>query len=243
MSDSRLGFTPSPEPDDAAYQGRPIPVLLDHHATIDYKSELIRKTIHFGSLSIPVIYYFISKEQALTILAPITALFLIIDLARYYHPPTGELFYRWFRWLLRKREMEETRLRLTGATNILISALICVALFPKLITVNAFAILIISDSTAALVGRRYGKRRFFNKSVEGASGFFVSALFVVLLTPKLGGGTTEYLLWSVGAAVGAVAESLSIKVDDNISIPVSIGLTTWGLYALLLPGINLSQLV
>lgn len=242
MSDQRSGLSSSLGSEATALDDSPTTDLLDHHATIDYKSELIRKTIHFGSLSIPLIYFFISKERALLLLAPITALFLIVDVARYYHAPTSDLFYRWFGWLLRQRERGESKRRLTGATNILLSALLCVVLFPKVITVNAFAILIISDSAAALVGRRYGRRRFLSKSVEGALGFFGSALIVVLVAPKLGGGIAEYALWIIGAGVGAVAESISIKIDDNISIPVTIGIAMWLLYTLFLPGVDLSGL-
>jgi dolichol kinase len=217
--------------------------LLREQATIEYKNEVIRKSIHLCSLSIPVVYYFISKELALSMLVPIAAAFLGVDLARYYHKPTREWFHRWFGWLLRKHEDDEVRKRLTGATNILISGIICILIFPKIIIVNAFAILILSDITSALVGRRFGKKKFFQKSREGAIGFFVAGLVVVLLAPKVEGAVSEYVIGIVGVAVGAVVEALSIKIDDNITVPVSIGFVMWGLYALLLPGIDLYRIV
>jgi len=40
---------------------------LNSTATIDYKAELVRKSIHLVSLSIPTVYYFITKELALSI--------------------------------------------------------------------------------------------------------------------------------------------------------------------------------
>jgi dolichol kinase len=116
-------------------------------------------------------------------------------------------------------------------------------IFPKIIFVNAFAILILSDITAALVGRRFGRRRFFYKSLEGAFGFFIAALVVVSLAPKVEGQALEYLIGIFAAAVGAVAESLSFKIDDNITVPLSIGFVMWALYALLLPGISLFKIV
>jgi dolichol kinase len=217
--------------------------LLHKQATIDFKSEVVRKAIHLLSLSIPGVYYFITKQLALTLLIPIALAFLIVDLARYYHLPTREWFYRWFGWLLRKHEADETTKRLTGATNILLSGILCMLIFPKIIFVNAFAILILSDITSALVGRRFGRRKFFYKSLEGAFGFFIAALVVVLLAPKVEGLALEYLIGIVAAAVGAVAESLSVKIDDNITVPLSIGFVMWALYALLLPGINLYAIV
>lgn len=48
---------------------------------ISYKQELIRKSIHLCSLSIPIAYSFLDKETALTILIPLTILAVSIDLA------------------------------------------------------------------------------------------------------------------------------------------------------------------
>jgi dolichol kinase len=215
------------------------PELLHKQATIDFKFEIVRKAIHLLSLSIPGIYYFITKQLALTILIPIALAFLLVDLGRYYHPMTKSWFYQRFGWLLRKHESDQATKRLTGATNILISGVLCMLIFPKIIFVNAFAILILSDITSALVGRRFGRRRFFYKSLEGAFGFFIAAIVVVFLAPKVESLPLEYAIGIAGSAVGAVAESLSVKIDDNITVPLSIGFVMWGLYALLLPGINL----
>ena len=216
---------------------------LHSNATIDYKSEFIRKLIHLCSLSIPTVYYFIPMRLALWLLVPTFLAFLAVDLARFYHEPTRTWFYKYFGWLLRRHEFDSETKRLTGATNILFSAIVCVLIFPKIITVNAFAILIISDITSALVGRRFGRRRFFQKSLEGAAGFFVSATFVVLLAPKIQGIPLEYGIGIVAAAVGAVVEALSTKIDDNISVPLSVGFVMWALYALLLPALPLYSLV
>jgi dolichol kinase len=216
---------------------------LQSKATIDYKSEFIRKSIHLCSLSIPTVYYFISKELALEILVPMFLAFFLVDLARFYLEPVQKWFYRWFRWLLRKHETDQNTKRLTGATNILFSAIVCVALFPKIITVNAFAILIISDITSALFGRRFGRRKFMQKSLEGALSFFVSAAVVVFVAPKIQGLTAEYVITLFAAAVGAVVEAASTTIDDNISVPLSIGLVMWALYALFLPAVNLYALM
>lgn len=213
--------------------------ILHQKATIHYGAELIRKGIHLCSLSIPIVYYHISRESALFILLPVTAAFFITDIARYTIPAVSAWYYRTFGMLLRQHEQDHKTRRLTGATNILLSAVVCVALLPKIITVNAFAILIISDTTSALVGRRFGTRRFLGKSLEGTLAFFLSALLVVLIAPKATGTPVEYFLWIAGAAAGALAEASLTRVDDNISVPLTVGLVVWGLYWLFLPGVNL----
>lgn len=214
---------------------------LDHTATIEYKHEIVRKAIHLFSLSIPIIYFFISRQLALYLLVSITSVFIMIDMARYYIPPVANWFYRWFGWLLRRHETDVSKKRLNGASNVLISALLCVLLFPKIIAINAFTILIISDTTSALIGRRFGRHRFLAKSLEGSSAFLISAVLVVLVAPKVNNLPMEYIAGFIAAAVGTVVEALPIKIDDNLSIPITVGFSLWALYLLLLPAISFIQ--
>ena len=65
-------------------------MTASERGTIDYKSELYRKLIHLSSLSIPIIYYFITKELALMILVPLTLFSLAVDYGRYYSKPLAE---------------------------------------------------------------------------------------------------------------------------------------------------------
>ncbi len=208
-------------------------------ANIDYKAELTRKAIHLCSLSIPIIYYFIGRDLALKILVPVTLAFLTVDLLRYYHKPTADLFYNMFRFMLRKHEQDENSKRLNGATNVLIAASLCVIIFPKLIVLTAFPMLIFSDSVAALIGRRFGKRKFLQKSVEGSLAFFVFALLVIFFTPKVEYAPLEYFIGAIAAIVGTVVEASSWKIDDNLSVPLSVGVVMWGLYFIFYPNVNL----
>jgi dolichol kinase len=216
---------------------------LEHNATIDYRFEIVRKGIHLFSLSIPVIYYFISQQLALCLLLPLTAVFIIIDMARYYIPVVSQWFYKWFGWLLRRHETDIKKKRLNGASYVLISALLCVLIFPKIIAINAFTILIISDTTAALLGRRFGRHRFLGKSLEGSLAFFVSAVIVILIAPKVSEIPMEYVIGIIAAGIGTVVEALPIKIDDNISIPITVGFSLWCLYLLLLPALDLKLLM
>ncbi len=211
------------------------------NGTIQYKDELFRKLIHFISLSIPIVYYFITTEAAAIILGILAATALIIDLGRHLHSETGKIFYKMFGFLLREHELDHKKKNLNGATYVLISALISVLIFPKVIFISAFSILIISDSAAALIGRKFGKRKFLSKSFEGTLTFFVSACIVILFTPKVSGFSEEYLIGFIAAFVGAIIENISFKlVDDNLSIPLSVGFTMWGLYLALLPNLELT---
>jgi dolichol kinase len=210
------------------------------HGTIHYRDELLRKSIHLTSLSIPIVYYFIPRDSALIILGLMTAFALFLDLGRYLSPSIGKIFYKIFGFLLRKHEIDHKKRNLNGATYVLLSAFICVLLFPKVIVITAFAILIISDTLAALIGRRFGKHKFLFKSLEGTLAFFISGIIVVLLSPKIEYRISEYMIGIIGAAFGAVIENVSFGLaDDNLVIPISIGVAMWLLYLLFLPDINL----
>ncbi len=211
--------------------------------TINFKTELVRKAIHFVSLSIPVIYYFISKELALWIIVPVTAIFIIADLARYEIPQFSGFFYKFFGFLLRKHEIDEKKHALNGATFMLISATICIAIFPKYIMISSFPVLILGDAASAVFGKRFGKHKILSngpKSYEGSLAFIIAGTVAVALTPKVNYMIVEYLIGIAATVVASSAEALSYKIiDDNIAIPISFGLTIWALYVIFFPNFNM----
>ncbi|MEJ2195194.1 MAG: SEC59/DGK1/VTE5 family protein [Ignavibacteriaceae bacterium] len=209
--------------------------------TIDYKDELVRKLIHITSLSIPIIYYFITKAVALVILGSLTGFAIILDLSRYFSPQIGNVFYKIFGFLLRRHEVDEQKKNLNGATYVLLSATLGVLIFPKVVFITAFSILIIGDTMAALIGRKYGRHKFMAKSFEGTLAFFISSCIVVLFTPKIGYFSEEYFIGFFAAIVGAITENISFGyIDDNFSIPLVVGFTMWVLYLIFLPNIDLT---
>ncbi|HTK82105.1 MAG TPA: SEC59/DGK1/VTE5 family protein [Bacteroidota bacterium] len=204
-----------------------------------YRAELFRKAIHFSSIAIPIFYFFTPRSVALSALVPLTVVCLSIDIARLYSPPVEEWFTRAFGWLLRRKESDKARKRLNGATYVLISATVCVLVFPKLIAITSFIILIISDMMSALVGRRFGRHRFFEKSIEGSAAFFLSALLIILFTPKIDYLLGEYIIGVVAAAGGAIIEALPWDVDDNFTIPITVGSVLWLGYLLFYPSLDI----
>jgi len=210
------------------------------NGTIDYRDELVRKLIHLFSLSIPIIYYFIPSSTSIAILFGLTIFALVVDGGRFISKSFAKIFYQAFGFLLRKHELDKEKKNLTGATYVLLSALICALIFPKVIFVTAFTILIISDTTAALIGRKFGKRKFLRKSFEGTLSFFISASIVVFFTPKVGDFPMEYMIGFIAAFVGAIVENISYGLaDDNLTIPISVGVTMWLLYLIIFPNLDL----
>lgn len=221
--------------------------LTDHQQTHSvhlsteesYKAELFRKAIHFSSIAIPLLYFVTPRDTTLMVLCFLTIGFLFVDIARYYHHPTVRWFHRIFGWLLRRHESDRKRKRLNGATYLLIAATLAVLIFPKIIAITSFIVFILSDMIAALVGKRFGKHPLFHKSWEGTCAFFLSALTVIMLLPKVEYHLSEYLVGIIAAAAGAMIEVLPIDIDDNFSIPLGVGVILWCGYTFFLPTINI----
>jgi dolichol kinase len=217
-------------------------MILPRSVEESYGTEFIRKGIHLFSLLIPVVYYFITKSTALAILVPLTLAFGLSDVCRLFIPSVGRVYNTWFGFLLRSHEQNEHGRRLNGATYVLLAATLLVLFFPKVIAITSIAVLIISDTSAALIGRRFGRHRFMSKSLEGASAFFLSGLLVIAFAPKVEYALAEYVIGAAAAFLGAVVEASPIGLDDNLSIPLTVGGVMWLLYLLFLPAMNLFKL-
>lgn len=214
-------------------------IEADHQ--IDFRFEIYRKLIHISSLSIPLIYYFIPKYDAVIYLLIATGISVFLDILRFRNGVVKKFLNTIFGSLLRKHEVDDARKNLTGASYLLLAALISVIIFPKLIAIVVLCFLILGDTMAALIGRRFGKTKFLKKSLEGTFAFFVSTIVVVSTVPKVSGSLNEYLIGFAAGAVAAVVENLSFGFfDDNLAIPIISGFLLWGFYLLVLPGYNLN---
>lgn len=183
---------------------------------ISYARESLRKASHLIALAIPITYFLTSKSVILPILSVQTLLFILFETARL----RGWSLWKLVSWvwepLIRPCEAE----RYSGASYILVASILTIVLFDKPIAVCALAFIFIGDTAAAMVGRKWGRHRFSNKSYEGSAAFFITALIPAFFL-------SQYIpLWIgiVGALTATVTEALSGKLDDNMSVPLVSGL-------------------
>lgn len=177
---------------------------------------------------IPIVYLQLEHWTGIAILVAMTATSLLIDVLMRYHGPTRRIMHAVVGSMLRPHELMTDAFRLTGASWVLIAATLTFLAFPKVISTTSFTVLIVSDTAAALLGRRYGKRRFLDKTLVGTVCFVVSALAVTVVYQNV----FQLGLWFVVSGLlasvlcGIVeAGSMRLKLDDNISIPFSFALT------------------
>ncbi len=202
---------------------------------IPMSSELVRKTLHLASVLISVFYAYTDQATVLWVLIPMTAISIFFDYGRHYSKVLGKFVTLVFGSILREHEKDSSRKLLSGATYVLISAILCIVIFPKVIAITAFTILIICDTAGALFGRRFGKHKFFDKSREGSIAFIISGIAVVFLAPKISSEPGEIIAGVIGVIVAGIIEAAStrLKLDDNFSIPLSAGIVMWACYYLL----------
>jgi dolichol kinase len=129
-------------------------------------------------------------------------------------------------WAFGKCAHPHERYRINSATWFSTSLLILALIGSPLLAAVALAVLGFADPSAALVGRRWGRHKLLHgRSLEGSLTFmgvgFVAAITIAtLFFPALGLGTAALI--SLGAAgLGAVAEAVAKRVDDNLMVPLA----------------------
>lgn len=199
------------------------------------QGEVARKLLHLSSIWIPFFFYYLPRTAVLWFLVPLTLISLILDYGRYYSRAIDMFVQSLFGSIMRTHEQATGKKLLSGATYIFISATLTILIFPRNIAVAAFAMLIVCDAASALIGRRFGKHRIFDKSWEGTVTFAVFGCVVVLVTPKVYGRWEEYVIGFAAAIIGAAIELVSskLRLDDNLSVPTAIGFTIWAGYWML----------
>ena len=165
----------------------------------------------------------------MSILSVAFAGILLFEIVRKQLSPMGYYTNRLFGFVLRKKE-KAPGFHLTGATYVLAAAIVVTLLFPKPIAITALVIILVADSAAALVGRRYGKIRVLDKSAEGSVAFLVTALLCVIAIALFTGFHERFALGGLIASVVSTAVELSANLlpfDDNLSITLAAASSMW----------------
>jgi len=206
--------------------------VADHN--ISFIQELLRKSIHLTSISIPICYIFFSKENMLMVLIPLMFLFICIDITTRSVPFIRNIYLKLFGFMLRKHEINPKDMLLTGASWVLVSAVLTINFFPKIVAIIGLSVLFIADIIAAIVGRRLGKRQFLGikkKSWAGTIAFAISAFIVSAVYGFIFECSIYfYFIAMFASIISAFFEAISnevLRTDDNLIIPISFGIAIW----------------
>lgn len=192
-------------------------------------SELARQVVHVGVGAFALLLPFIGWRWAA--LAAATALaFNVLVLPRI----AGRVLFRPGELLPRA---------LPGIVLYPASVLLLIVVFRERldITAAAWAILAFGDGAATIVGRAAGARGGRwpwnpDKSYAGSAAFFVvgaaSATALAWWASQAVPASAAWFLWSAPAVAALAAmfvETMPVKLDDNVSVPLSAALVLWAM--------------
>jgi len=189
----------------------------------------MRRLFHLISgLFLIFITAYLDSMKGILLVLSLFILMSIVEVIRLYHPDVNRLFLRCFSLLVRPHEENKPTTTIYFLSGMLISLIF----FNRDIALYAITILTIGDPAASTFGKRFGRHLFKGKSLEGSLAFlFVSFITGLILHRLWPGLSTEIMI--AGAVAGTIAELLSIRIDDNLIIPVASSVVMQGLSSLI----------
>ena len=142
-------------------------------------------------------------------------------------------FLNFLKFTLRDHETKQKNF--SGSFYFMLSALIVVVFFSKQIATLSILTLVIGDSFAALLGKKYGgslfkKSKLFkilNKSIEGLLAFIGSAFLCVELFNYLFNFNFDSAILLIAVVIASLFELFAkkLKIDDNLLITISFAIS------------------
>ncbi len=180
-------------------------------------TELLRKTTHLAGFFLPLLYIVLEKSTMLLIVGCLAGIAVIVEFLKWVSERFRDLFFCVFKSILRTHEQKGA---ITGATYYIVSILLCIFFFEKSIAIVCIFFIILGDTAAALVGRRWGRTRLIgNKSLEGSAACFIVCTAITLLWLK----QLNPVVGITGAFVATLVELLPFRIDDNLTVPLISG--------------------
>lgn len=179
-------------------------------------AELLRKSIHLSGLLLVLGYTLIlnyySKGFADLALIAVLLLILEIEHIRIEHKPN---FAKVFNQLFRHHEKDS----IAGSVFFVISCIMCFAVFDYWIAVLAMFMTVFGDLFAALIGKSFGRYKFYkNKTILGTlAGLTANISVGFLVLPELA------ILVLPMAFIATATEVITNKLDDNLTVPLFAG--------------------
>lgn len=184
--------------------------------------EAKRKALHLLALVVPLLMWILGKPVSLALLVPSALLGVGADVWRAYSPRFNDVIRRLFGPLMRGSELPPVGqgVRVNGATCVLVGATLTTWIFPLRIAVPVFAMFMIADAAAALVGRSVGRLHWpgSSRTVEGTAAFIVAGLGVMACFPS-----HSPLVAGAAVLTAAATEAAPLRVNDNVRVPLAAG--------------------
>lgn len=181
--------------------------------------EVRRKSFHLLCLIFPFVYVLLRPYQMQAVLIVITAIAIILDTSRHYSTSVDSLVQKTLGHIIRPHEKSGS-FSLSGSSYMALGFLLSSLIGEKEIVIASWCVLAVADTMASLMGIYFTSGN--GKSMIGTISFFLSAVIVSILA-------FEYQVYEIkpfGILIASLTATLfeyfskTIKIDDNLSIPV-----------------------
>lgn len=169
-----------------------------------------------GGLFFPILAIFVPGDTLPITLGVVTALFVILEAARFVFPGINNWLILHLGAMLKSQEHFQP----TGSTSLLIASLVVFSLFEKDIAITSLLFVAIGDLAASIIGDKYGRQAVINhKTMEGSLACLISCLAIGMVISRFSPVMTISMA-IYGAAWATLIEMLPLPMDDNFSMPV-----------------------
>ena len=191
-------------------------------------SEFSRKIFHLLNMVIPLIHvYSIEERMGMLIFLSLMLIFcFFIEVFRIQYLILNKFFKKYLHFMMRYSEKKG---QITGATWVFAGSLFTIILVPKPFCILALFFLAVGDTFAALVGKSYPVLKIGRKTLSGSIACFVTCCIIGILF-SFGLNTSTIIF---GAFIATLTELSSMKINDNLSIPVFSGIAMYSFNTLL----------
>ncbi len=197
---------------------------LDHIKPRNYARNIFHVSMGLGAILIYELFF--SRAQMILLGASLLGLFVVMDILR---RTSGRWNDRLVKSVFGAISRPGEAFRVPSATWYTAALLLGAVFFSQHGVELGALVLALGDPVASLAGKRWGRIKLIGQKSWAGSGAFVavsflaSATFLFVMIPGVGLARASAVGMAL-AVVGGLTELLSRRVDDNLSIPLAVGL-------------------
>ncbi|MFC2062059.1 diacylglycerol/polyprenol kinase family protein [Elusimicrobiota bacterium] len=177
---------------------------------------MYRKLYHLCGLIFPLLVVVLSRKVSIYISGSLFVIVLVFDLFRLQWKEFNLLIIKRLPIRFKRKEVKS----ISGSPYFLGGVFFTLLLFDPVYAAGGIIFLSIGDLSAVVIGKRFGKIKIFDKTLEGAFAFALSTLIVLLLLKYFGVLNLNITGIIAGSVICAAVELMNPGIDDNLLIPL-----------------------
>lgn len=154
------------------------------------------------------------RSGFLTLTGTLLLIFIIPDVIRLTSEKVQRFFHKKVTFKIYK---DEEKGKISSISLFLLGVFVTFLLFEKRIAFLSTVFLAFGDLAAKVVGMSFGKKKLFEKTIEGSLAHFAVCFYSAYLVSCL--DLLDLPIGVAGAMAATITELLPLGVNDNLSVP------------------------